>query len=82
MTKKTFVAKYAIADLFTNTNQWLTNSQIHGRIRRHGISLKTVQNVTAGLKSFGGLRSVRKGNTLRYQRISKSRVSSASQYVF
>jgi hypothetical protein len=84
MTKNTFVAKYAIANLFNNTSkgQWLSNAQIYSRIRRSGITLKTVQNVTAGLKSNGGLRSVKKGNTLRYQRVSKSAVLGASQYLF
>ena len=82
---KSLMAKYLISDLFSRAPQhtWLTNEEIYDRIYDSSdVTFKTVQNVTSGLKAFGGLRSKRVGNTLSYTRTSRVAVESAKAYQF
>lgn len=78
-------AKYLITDLFSKAprGRWFTNEQLWDTITdKAPVSFKTVQNVTSGLKMFGGLRSAKFAGVTYYQRISKDLVTRASRFVF
>ena len=81
MTKR---AKYTITDLFANASRGTdyTNSEILNALDQ-SVSLKTVQNVTSGLKQHGGLTSTRSNDgELIYKRTSKAKVLAASEFIF
>lgn len=82
---KTKMAKYAISEIFREApvGAWFTNEHIYGMIEGYyKVTYKTVQNITAGLKGFGGLRSMKEGSVLRYKRVSKKAIKEAENFTF
>ena len=79
----TKAAKYKIAELFSNARrgEWFSNEDVLTMIDSP-VSLKTVQNVTAGLKSNGGLRSRKSGSITEYTKVSKTAVAEAQEFIF
>lgn len=81
-------AKYVITNVFVNAPRGVGFSNLDlldevSWTMDTPITLKTVQNVTAGLKSNGGLRSSRDGDgSLIYTRTSKAKVLNASEFIF